>query len=458
MNRATKRAIAALQERFGDQVTWADAQLLAHGSDESFHDPEPPDAVLFAQSTEDVVDAVKICGTHDLPVIAFGAGTSLEGHVMAPQGGLSIDLTRMDQILQVNVSDLDCVVQPGVTRKQLNSYLRDTGLFFPVDPGADATLGGMCATGASGTNAVRYGTMRENVLGLTIVLANGDVVTTGGRVRKSSAGYDLTKLLIGSEGTLGIITEITLRLYGIPEAVSACVCGFETLEGAVDAVIATIQMGLPVARIELLDEAQIRACNAYSDLDLAEQPTLFLEFHGTEQSVADDAERFGQLVREFGGGEFDWAIHEEDRNRLWTARHNVAYATTQLVPGARLMTTDICVPISRLAECILATKADLETTILTATIAGHVGDGNFHVVVALNVDDPEEMAAMEAFNERLIDRALAMNGTCTGEHGVGMGKIDFLKREHGDSLDMMRAIKKALDPHDLLNPGKIFEL
>jgi len=456
-NRAVKKAIAELKQRFGAQLSDSQGDCEAHGRDESFHEPAWPDAVLFAQSTEDVADAVKICGAHDFPIIPFGVGTSLEGHVMAVQGGLSIDLSRMDQILEVNVSDLDCTIQAGVTRKQLNTYLRDTGLFFPVDPGADATLGGMCATAASGTNAVRYGTMRENVLGIEAVLANGEIVSTGGRARKSAAGYDLTRLLIGSEGTLGVITQITLRLYGIPEAVSACVCPFDTLNGAVESVIATIQMGLPVARIELLDELQIRACNQYANLDLPEQPTLFLEFHGTEHGITDDTMRFKDLAREFGGGEFGWATHQEDRNRLWAARHDAAYATTQMRAGSKLMTTDVCVPISCLAACILETKQDLDRTDLLGTIAGHVGDGNFHVILALDADDPNEVEAMNAFNERLIERALAMGGTCTGEHGIGLGKMDFLGREHGDLIAPMRLIKQALDPQNLMNPGKIFD-
>ena len=456
-NRAVRNAISELKQRFGAQLSDSAGDCEAHGRDESFHEPASPDAVLFAQSTEDVADAVRICGSHDFPIIPFGVGTSLEGHVIAVQGGLSIDLSRMDQILEVNVSDLDCTVQAGVTRKQLNTYLRDTGLFFPVDPGADATLGGMCATAASGTNAVRYGTMRENVLGIEAVLANGDIVSTGGRARKSAAGYDLTRLLIGSEGTLGIITQVTLRLYGIPEAVSACVCPFDTLDGAIESVIATIQMGLPVARIELLDELQIRACNRYADLGLPEQPTLFLEFHGTEDSITDDTMRFKELAREFGSGEFQWATHQEDRNRLWAARHDAAYATTQMRAGSKLMTTDVCVPISRLAECILKTKQDLDGTDLMGTIAGHVGDGNFHVILALNADDPDEVEAMEAFNERLIERALGLGGTCTGEHGIGLGKMDFLIREHGDLIGPMRLIKQAFDPQNLLNPGKIFD-
>ena len=456
-NRAVKNAIADLKQRFGDQLSTSPGDCDAHGRDESFHEPSSPDAVLFAQSTEDVSDAIKLCATHDMPVIPFGVGTSLEGHVIAVQGGLSIDLSRMDQVLEVNVNDLDCTIQAGVTRKQLNTYLRDTGLFFPVDPGADATLGGMCATAASGTNAVRYGTMRENVLGVEAVLANGDIVSAGGRARKSAAGYDLTRLMIGSEGTLGVITQVTLKLYGIPEAVSACVCPFETLNGAVDAVIATMQMGLPVARIELLDELQIRACNQYANLDLSEQPTLFLEFHGTENGITDDTMRFKELAREFGGGEFGWATHQEDRNRLWAARHDAAYATTQMRPGSKLMTTDVCVPISRLAECILNTKEDLDQTDLVGTIAGHVGDGNFHVILALKADDPQEVDAMEAFNERLIERSLAMGGTCTGEHGIGLGKMAFLISEHSDLIRPMRLIKQALDPQNLMNPGKIFD-
>jgi len=450
--------IDALRQRLGDRLSTAAAVREQHGRDESYHAAHAPDAVAFAQSTEEVVEIVTLCARHGRPVIPFGTGTSLEGHVAALQGGVCIDLSQMNEVLSVNAEDLDCRVQAGVTRKQLNSYLRDTGLFFPIDPGADASLGGMTATRASGTNAVRYGTMRENVMGLTVVLADGRVIRTGGRARKSAAGYDLTRLFVGSEGTLGVITEVQLRLYGIPEAITSAVCAFEDLEGAVNTVILAIQSGIPVARIELLDEVQMDAVNRYSQLDYAVRPTLFFEFHGTEAGAKEQAEMVGEIAAEFGGGDFRWTAQQEDRNKLWQARHDAYYAGLALRPGAKGWATDVCVPISRLAECILETKKDIEESGLLAPIVGHVGDGNFHLVYVIDPEDAEEMARAEAHNERMIMRALAMGGTCTGEHGIGYGKMAFLQAEHGDSVAVMRQLKQALDPENLMNPGKMVRL
>lgn len=447
-----------LRQIVGDRVTTADAVREQHGKDESFHPCIPPDAVVFAQSTDEVSRVVSACAERGVPVIPFGTGTSLEGHVAALQGGVSIDVTQMNKVLAVNAEDLDCRVQPGVTRKQLNEYLRDTGLFFPIDPGADASLGGMTATRASGTNAVRYGTMRENVLSLEVVLADGRVIRTARRSKKTSAGYDMTRLFVGSEGTLGVITEVTLRLYGIPEAMSAAVCSFPDLESAVNTVILTIQSGVPVARIELLDDVQMDACNKYSDLDYPVLPTLFFEFHGSEKGVVEQVEQVEAIAADFGAAEFKWASKAEDRSKLWQARHDAYYAGIALRPGAKGIATDVCVPISRLAECILETKKDVVESGLIAPIVGHVGDGNFHLVIVVDPDDEEEMARAEALNERMVMRALAMDGTCTGEHGVGYGKIGFLEAEHGDALSVMRDIKRALDPGNIMNPGKIIRL
>ena len=449
------RAIEALRQRLGDRLSTAAAVREQHGRAESWHTPMPPDAVAFANSTEEVSELVKICAAHNMPIVPFGTGTSLEGHVQALHGGLSIDLTQMNEVVAVNAEDLDCVVQPGVTRKQLNEYLRDTGLFFPIDPGADASLGGMAATRASGTNAVRYGTMRENVIALTVVLPDGRIIRTSRRARKSSAGYDLTRLFVGSEGTLGVITELTLKLYGIPEAVSAAVVPFDTLEGAIDTVILTIQSGIPVARIELLDEVQIDAINKFSNMDHPLKPTLFLEFHGSEAGVSEQAETVKALAEDFGAGEFLWATQAEDRNRLWQARHDAAYAVKALRPGCELWATDVCVPISRLAECILETMQDLEGSDLIAPLVGHVGDGNFHLAFILDPNDPDELKEAEALNERLVLRALAMDGTATGEHGIGMGKAKFMIAEHGEAVSVMRLIKNAIDPANIMNPGKI---
>lgn len=446
-------ALPVLRQRFGDRLSTAEAVRRHHAHTMTWLPAELPDAVIEVESTEEVVAIVEVAARHRVPLIPFGVGTSLEGHVNAPAGGISIDFARMNRILAVHEDDLDCVVEPGVTRKQLNEYLRDRGLFFPIDPGADATLGGMAATRASGTNAVRYGTMRDNVLNLTAVFADGSVVRTAQRARKSAAGYDLTRLLVGSEGTLGIITEVTLRLHGIPSAMSAGHCSFPSVTDACKAVIGTIQLGIPVARIELLDALQVAACNAYSKLSLPETPLLLVEFHGTEEGVKEQAALFGEIVAEFGGGEFAWATRQEDRNRLWQARHDAYYAARALRPGADPVATDVCVPISRLAECVDETVKDLATTGLIAPIVGHAGDGNFHLQIL--VAGEAEQRTAEALISRLNIRAIAMEGTCTGEHGVGEGKRKYLFREHGAGVGVMRAIKQALDPLGIMNPGKV---
>jgi D-lactate dehydrogenase (cytochrome) len=447
--------LASLHQLLGERLSTSAAVCAHHGKDESYHTPHAPDAVAFAHSTEEVAAIVKLCADYKTPVIAFGTGTSLEGHVAALSGGICIDMSQMNQIIRVNREDLDASVEAGVTRKQLNEHLRDTGLFFPIDPGADASLGGMAATRASGTNAVRYGTMRENVLALTVVLADGRVIRTAQRARKSAAGYDLTRLFIGSEGTLGVITELTVRLYGIPEAVSAAVCAFPSIEGAVDTVILTIQSGVPVARIELLDESQMAAINKYSKLDHKVAPTLFFEFHGTPTSVAEQAEAVKVIAREFGADGFRWETTPEERSKLWQARHDAYYAALALRPGSKGLATDVCVPISRLAECIIETKRDLSQSPIPYALVGHVGDGNFHLVFMIDPNRPEEVAEASRLNDRMVTRALAMEGTCTGEHGIGYGKMDFLIAEHGEAVEVMRTIKKALDPDDILNPGKI---
>ena len=447
--------LVSLRRLLGDRLSTSPAVCAHHGKDESYHAPHAPDAVAFAHSTEEVAAIVKLCADHQTPVIAFGAGTSLEGQVAALAGGVCIDMSQMNRILRVNAADLDASVEAGVTRKQLNEHLRDTGLFFPIDPGADASLGGMAATRASGTNAVRYGTMRENVLALTVVLADGRVIRTARRARKSAAGYDLTRLFVGSEGTLGIITEVTLRLYGIPEAISAAVCAFPNIEGAVDTVILTIQNGVPVARIELLDECQMAAINKYSKLDHKVAPTLFFEFHGSPAGVAEQAETVNAIAREYGGDDFRWATTSEERSKLWQARHDAYYAALALRPGSKGWATDVCVPISRLAECITETKQDLARSPLPYALVGHVGDGNFHLVFMIDPNRPEEVAEASRLNDRMVARALAMEGTSTGEHGVGYGKMDFLIAEHGEAVSVMRTIKKALDPDGILNPGKI---
>jgi D-lactate dehydrogenase (cytochrome) len=448
-----------LLARFGNKVATSQAVREQHGHTTTWLANQPPDAVVFAASTEDVRDTVRICAEHRVPVIPFGTGTSLEGHVNAPFGGVSIDLREMNRVLAVHAEDLDCVIEPGITRKQLNEYLRDQGLFFPLDPGADASLGGMAATRASGTNAVRYGTMKDNVIALKAVLPNGEVMRSAQRAKKSAAGYDLTRLFIGSEGTFGVITELTLKLHGIPEAISSAVCPFPSVDAACRAAILTIQSGIPVARIEMMDELQVRACNAYSKLTLAETPTLFLEFHGSQAGVAEQAERFGEIAEELGGGPSVWTTKPEERTKLWQARHDAYHAVVQLRPGARPLATDVCVPISRLAECVAGTQADIAEMKLVAPLVGHVGDGNFHVSILIDMDDAAEIKRAEHFLERLAKRSLALEGTCTGEHGVGQGKMKYLLEELGaPALDVMRAVKQAIDPHNIMNPGKIVAL
>jgi len=450
--------LAALRKLLGDRLSTSAAICAQHGKDESYHAPHAPDAVAFARNTEEVSAIVSLCAECATPVIAFGAGTSLEGHVAALAGGICLDLSQMNRILRVNPEDLDATVEAGVTRKQLNEHLHDTGLFFPIDPGADASLGGMAATRASGTIAVRYGTMRENVLALTVVLADGRVIRTARRARKSAAGYDLTRLFIGSEGTLGIITELSVRLYGIPEAISAAVCGFPTIEDAVNTVILTIQNGIPIARIELLDETQIAAINKYSKLDYKVAPTLFFEFHGTAGGVAEQAEGVEAIAGEHGGADFRWATAPEDRSKLWQARHDAYYAALALRPGSKGWATDVCVPISRLAECISETKRDLAGSSIPSALVGHVGDGNFHIVFMIDPNRPEEISEASRLNDSMVARALAMEGTSTGEHGVGYGKMEHLVSEIGEGVSVMRAIKRALDPANILNPGKIVHI
>jgi len=449
--------VQQLRDRFGERFSTAQAVREHHGRDESPFPVTPPDAVVFAQSTQDVVDAVKACHAHRFPIIAYGAGSSLEGHLLAVQGGLTIDLSQMNRMVAVHPEDLNCTVQAGVTRKQLNNEIKDTGLFFPIDPGADASIGGMSATRASGTNAVRYGTMRENVLGLTVVTAEGKVIRTGGRAKKSSAGYDLTRLFVGSEGTLGIITEVTVKLYPVPEAMSAAVCNFSTLRDAVDTVIESIQLGVPVARSEFLDAMTIRALNAHSHTSLREAPTLFFEFHGSESSVRDQAAIVQEIATAKGGQDFEWATQPEDRTRLWNARHNAYFACLQLRPGCRAISTDTCVPISRLTESITGARAILDTANFPTAILGHVGDGNFHAVLLIDPNDAQEVADAERLNDEIVRLAIAMDGTCTGEHGIGLHKIGFLVEEAGeDAIELMRGIKRTFDPFGILNPGKIF--
>jgi len=450
-------AMAALRQRLGDRLSTAMADREHHGHGESYHPTRPPDAVAHAASTEEVAAIAQICAAHRIPLVPFGAGTSLEGHVAALEGGVALDLSAMTGILRVDAPDLDCTVEAGVTRQQLNTHLRDTGLFFPVDPGAEATLGGMAATRASGTNAVRYGTMRENVLGLTVILADGTLARTGGRARKSAAGYDLTRLFVGSEGTLGIITEVTLRLYGIPEAVSAAVCAFADIAAAVATATLVVQCGIPVARMELLDTHAMQAVEEFSRLGHAAAPTLFLEFHGSAAGVAEQARAVGQIARDHGGAEFKWATTTEARNRLWRARHDFHYASLAMRKGAKVWGTDVCVPISALAECIGRAHRDAaENAPFFVTTLGHVGDGNFHMGYLVDPGDPRELAIARALNERLVRHAIALGGTCTGEHGVGYGKAQFLLAEHGaEAVALMRRLKAALDPLGLLNPGKV---
>jgi D-lactate dehydrogenase (cytochrome) len=447
--------LGLLTKRFGVRLTTNPNIRLAHGSDESYHAPAPPDAVVYAETTEEVAWIVEQCAEHRVPVIPFGVGTSLEGHVAALAGGICVDLSRMCRILEVRADDMDASVEAGVTRLQLNQHLRDTGLFFPVDPGADATLGGMAATGASGTTTVRYGSMRENVLSLTVVMASGEIVRTRSRARKSSAGYDLTHLMIGSEGTLGIITEVTVKLYGIPEAELTAICPFRSLSGAVETVALAIQLGIPVARIEFLDEVAAEGLALYAKLDLPIAPTLFVDFHGSPSAVAEAAEAFKAVAVDHGLLAFQGATSTEERAKIWDARHGALYASLALAPGKKPVITDVCVPISRLAECIAQTRADIDRSGFVAPIVGHVGDGNFHCVLMIDRDNPDEVARARALNERLVACALRAGGTSTGEHGVGCGKIEFLEAEHPTALPVMRAIKHALDPLGIMNPGKV---
>ena len=448
--------IDTMSERFGKRFSVAEAVRAHHGHDESHFPDALPDAVVFARSTDDVVFIVNTCRAHRVPIIPFGVGSSLEGHILAVRGGISVDLSEMNKVVAIHAEDMDAVVQPGVTRKQLNAALHGSGLFFPIDPGADASLGGMAATRASGTNAVRYGTMRENVLALTAVLADGRVVRTGGRARKSSSGYDLTRLLVGSEGTLGITTELTVRLHPLPEAISGAVCAFPDIVDAVNTVIQTIQLGVPVARIELPDALTVKAINRYSKTSLRESPMLFFEFHGSPSSVEEQARMVQDIAHDNAGLDFEWASRPEERSRLWAARHDVLFASLNLRPGSRGISTDVCVPISRLAECVDATRAEIDASGLIAPIVGHVGDGNFHCVILVDPNDPLEIAHAEDLNRRIVERAISMGGTCTGEHGIGIGKQDFLLTEHGrEAVDTMRLIKQALDPDNLLNPGKV---
>ncbi len=451
--------LQALTERFGAQCSTALAVREQHGRDEGAIVAPPPAAVVFAESTQDVQDAVKLCGQYNVPVIAYGAGSSLEGHLLAVQGGISIDVSRMNKLLSVNTEDLTVTVQPGITRKALNDAIKDTGFFFPIDPGADASIGGMTATRASGTNAVRYGTMRENVLALEVVTAQGDVIRTGNRAKKSAAGYDLTRLMVGSEGTLGIFTEITVRLYPLPEAVSAAICSFPSIEAAVHTVIQTIQMGIPIARVELVDVHSVRMVNAYSKLDLREEPMLLMEFHGSPTGVKEQAETVQEIAGEFGGNAFEWAERPEDRTRLFTARHNAYFAAISSRPGCRCITTDTCVPISRLADALLECVQEAEASAIPYFIVGHVGDGNFHFGYLIDPHNNDERQRAEQLNHQLVQRAIDLGGTCTGEHGIGVHKQGFLLAEAGEgAVQMMRTIKQALDPKNILNPGKIFSL
>ncbi len=454
---AVADVFAALAARLGERATRTAAVVAAHGASESYHAAHPPDIVAFPQSTDEVAAIVAICAAHGAPIVPWGAGTSLEGNAAAVRGGVCIDFAQMSAVLAINAEDLDCRVQPGITRKRLNAELRDTGLFFPIDPGADASIGGMTSTRGSGTMAVRYGTMRDNVMALEVVLADGRVIRTSRRAKKSAAGYDLTRLFVGAEGTLGVITEITLRLHPVPEAISAVVCPFGSFDGAVATAIAVIQAGIPVARIELLDEVMIRGVNNYAQLGIVEAPTLFVEFHGTPAAVAEQAEAVRELAHEHGALGYDAATRAEDRTRLWTARDNTLYAGTGLRPGSKALITDVCVPVSRLAECLVATKRDIAASGLIAPIVGHVGDGNFHTLILVDPAAPDEIARAQALHERMVARALALDGTSTGEHGIGTGKIDFLQQELGDAVDVMRSIKRALDPHGIMNPGKIFK-
>ncbi|WP_430254113.1 FAD-binding oxidoreductase [Neorhizobium sp. DAR64872/K0K18] len=450
--------LGILKQAFGERFQTGQSFREQHAHTTTYLPGQLPDGVVFVETSDDVKTVVKVCGEHRVPMIPFGIGSSLEGQVNAPSGGISIDFSRMNKVLRISPEDLDVTVEPGMTREELNRELRDTGLFFPIDPGANATIGGMASTRASGTNAVRYGTMKDNVLALTVVTADGEEIRTARRARKSSAGYDLTRLFVGSEGTLGVITSVTLKLQGIPEKIGGGVCAFPSVEDACDAVIMTIQMGIPVARIELLDDVQIRACNAYSGLSYPEKPTLFLEFHGTEETVRIQSEQFAEVASDCGGDEFHWTANAEERTKLWNARHNAYWAGRALDPSLNGLSTDVCVPISRLAECVAETQADIRDAGLLAPIVGHAGDGNFHVLVLFDDKDPASVANVEAFTGRLSRRALAMDGTCTGEHGVGQGKMSYLDEELGGAVELMRSIKKGFDPQNLFNPGKIFRI
>ena len=450
--------LGILKQNFGERFQTGQSYREQHTHTTSYLPAQLPDGVVFVETSEDVKTVVAACAADKVPMIPFGTGTSLEGHINAPSGGISVDFSRMNKVLSVNAEDLDCTVEPGVTREELNTYLRDTGLFFPIDPGANASIGGMASTRASGTNAVRYGTMKDNVLALTVVTADGEEIRTAQRARKSSAGYDLTRLFVGAEGTLGIITSVTLKLQGIPAKISGGVCAFPSLKAACDTVIMTIQMGIPVARIELLDEMQMKACNAYSKLYYPEKPTLFVEFHGTEETVALQAEQFREISAEFGSDAFHYTANAEERTQLWKARHNAYWAGRALAPELNGLSTDVCVPISRLADCVAETQADIRDSGLLATIVGHAGDGNFHVLLLFDDKEPAEIARTEAFMARLNARALAMEGTCTGEHGVGQGKMSYLEQELGSAIPLMRSIKRSLDPDNIFNPGKIFRM
>lgn len=450
--------IGLLKQSFGERFQTGQSFREQHAHTTTYIPAQLPDGVVFVESSEDVQAVVKLCAAHKVPMIAFGVGSSLEGQVNAASGGISIDCSRMDKVLEVNAEDLDCTVQPGVTREALNTYLRDTGLFFPIDPGANASLGGMAATRASGTNAVRYGTMKDNVLALTVVTADGEEIRTAHRARKSSAGYDLTRLFVGSEGTLGIITSITLKLQGIPESIGGGVCTFADVKSACDAVIMTIQMGIPVARIELLDAMQVRACNAYSNLSLPEKSTLFLEFHGSEQTVALQTAQFAEIASEYGADGLRFTSDPQERSQLWKARHNAYWAGRALAPHLNGLSTDVCVPISKLADCVEATQADIAETGILAPIVGHVGDGNFHLLILFDDKNDADVEKVEAFMARLTERALSMDGTCTGEHGVGQGKMGYMQAELGGALELMRQVKRGLDPDNLFNPGKIFRM
>ena len=448
-------AIAELSTVLGDGLSLSKADLVAHGASEAYFAATPPDAVAYPRTTDEVAAIVRICAAHGAPVIPWGTGTSLEGHALALSGGVTVDFSRMNKVLKVNAEDMDVVVQPGVTREALNEELRATGLFFPIDPGANAALGGMVATRASGTTAVRYGTMRDNVMGLEVVRADGRGIRTGTRARKSSAGYDLTALFVGSEGTLGLMTELTLKLHGQPEAISAAVCAFDSVTDAVNTVIATIQMGIGVARIELLDAATAQSFNAYAGAAFPAKPHLMLEFHGSEAAVSEDAQRFGELAEEYGASGLKRAERPEDRNRLWTMRHQATYAIKALRPGADILVTDICVPISELAQAVDETAADIAASALQGPILGHVGDGNFHALLLVDPKAPEELDEAKRISDRMVERSLRLGGTATGEHGVGIGKLGFMEREHGDGWAIMGDVKKALDPQNILNPGKV---